>query len=312
VLKALNHSQKGIGLVMALMTLLLLSVLGAALLTATTVDVWIGDNYRTATQLLYLTEAGIEDGREALGAGMVTPSSSPFIKDRLLIDHSGRGVGRYSVSLLRADPLTLQSVGVLGTARKTVEVRLDKARFPSPPLAVTLSEGAPGDNVDPRLKTSGGAERFVEGIALNATDTFDAAWDEVIVLSSVGLPSAYRVVVVNGNCEIDGATGYGMLLVRGDLTVRGSFNWNGLILVIGQGTMRATGPVTGWISGGVFLSRTRDVDRTSTNALGTLLPNLGLATLDLSSGMISITPSQTEIDRANSGLPYVPVSYREY
>src|SRR5688572_3730569 len=121
-----KHSEKGMGLVMALMTLLLLSLLGAALLTATTVDVWIGDNYRTATQLLYVAESGIEDGREALSGGMVAPSSLPFIADKRLSDHSGREAGLYSVALLRTNPLTLQSTGVIGTARKTIEVRLDK------------------------------------------------------------------------------------------------------------------------------------------------------------------------------------------
>src|SRR5689334_9409781 len=126
-----RQSEKGIGLVMALLTLLLLSSLGAALLTATAVDVWIGDNYRSATALVFLAESGIEDGREALSHGMIAPSSSPFIKDRVLLDHTGRQVGRYSVTLVRANPLTIQSVGVIGSARKTVEVRLAKAGFPN-------------------------------------------------------------------------------------------------------------------------------------------------------------------------------------
>ena len=307
-----THSEKGIGLVMALMTLLLLSVLGAALLTATTVDVWIGDNYRTATQLLYLTESGIEDGREALLSGMVSPSPMPFIAGRILADPAGREVGHYSVALLRADPLTLQSTGIIGPARKTIEVRLNKSGFPSPPAAITLSEGVPGDGIDPRLATPAGAERFVEGITLHATDRFDAAWNETIVLGSVGSPADYRVVVVNGDCEFGAAAGFGILLVRGDFTVRGNFSWNGLILVIGQGAMRASGATTGWITGGVFLSRTRDIDRGLVNSLGSLLPVLGTAVFDLSGNAVSVAQNQIEIDRANLRFPYVPVSYREY
>jgi hypothetical protein len=215
------------------------------------------------------------------------------------------------VTLVRASPLTLQSTGVIGTARKTIEVRLDKSGFPNPPATITLSEGATNDGIDPRLKTPDGAERIVEGIAINATDTFDAAWDEVIVLNSAGSPADYRIVVVNGNCELDGS-GYGILLVRGDFTVRGNFAWNGLILVVGQGTMRVSGPTTGWITGGVFLSRTRDSDRTPANALGTRLSALGTAVFDLSGGSVSSAWSQAEIDRANARFPYVPVSYREY
>jgi len=308
-----NCSEKGIGLVLALMILLLLSLLGAALLTATTVDVWIGDNYRTSTQLLYVTESGIEAGRETLNRGMIAASSVPFIRDERLLDPSGREAGRYSVSLLRANPLTLQSTGVIGAARKTIEVRLDKSGFPNPAAAITLSEGASNDGVDPRLKTPAGAERFVDGIALNATEIFDPAWDEIIDLGSVGSPGDYRVVVVNGNCEFGGAAGYGILLVRGDLTVRGNFTWNGLILVIGQGTMRVTSSTTtAWITGGVFLSRTRGVYRNSANSLGDLLNQLGPAVLDLAGSSVSVEWSPAEMDHANRRFPYIFSSYREY
>jgi hypothetical protein len=306
------RSDRGIGLVMALMTLLLLSVLGAALLAATAVDSWIGDNYRTATQLVYVTESGIEDSRETLARGMVAASPAAFIEDRRLVDPWGRETGFYSVALLRASPLTLQSVGVIGTARKTIEVRLDKSGFPVPPEGVTLSEGASGDGVDPRLKTPLGAERFVDGILRNATDTFDASWNEAIVLGAVGSPADYRVVVVNGDCEFGGAAGYGILLVRGDLTLRGNFAWNGLVLAMGQGTVRVAGPATGWITGGVFLSRTRDVDRSSANSLGTLLSQLGAPALDLAGNTVTVEHNPAEIGRANERFPYVPVSYREY
>ena len=308
----MTHSEKGIGLVLALMTLLLLSLLGAALLTATTVDVWIGDNYRTATQLLYLTESGIEAGREVLNRGVVAASSLPFINDERLMDSSGREVGHYSVSLLRANPLTLQSTGVIGTARKTIEVRLEKSGFPNLTAAVTLSEGALNDSVDPRLKTPAGAERFVEGIALNATDSFDATWDETIALGSVGSPVDYRVVVVNGNCEFGNAAGFGILLVRGELTVSGNFTWNGLILVIGQGTMHVASSTRGWVTGGIFLSRTRDVYRSSANPLGEVLAHLGAAAFDPAGNSVSIEWSPAEMDRANWRFPYVPVSYRKY
>jgi len=306
------NSEKGIGLVMALMTLLLLSLLGAALLTATTVDIWIGDNYRTATQLLYLAESGIENGREVLSRESIEVSPLPFVKDRELVDHSGREIGRYSVWLIRANPLTLQSTGAIGTARKTIEVRLARSGFPSFPEAITFSEGALDDDLDSRLKSPAAVERIVEGILLNATDVFEPAWDASVSLGSVGSPEDYRVVVVNGDCEIGGAAGYGILLVRGDLTVRGNFTWNGLILAIGQGTIRVTDATTGWITGGVFLARTRDLDRSSANSLGTLLGVLGSATLDLDGNSVSVERSPAEMDRANQRFPYIPVSYREF
>ena len=58
-----NH---GAALILAVMMLSLLSILGGALLTSTTIDIWIGDNYKTRTQALYLAEAGVEQAREEL------------------------------------------------------------------------------------------------------------------------------------------------------------------------------------------------------------------------------------------------------
>ena len=235
----------------------------------------------------------------------MAPSPLPFIKDRWLIDSSGRSVGRYSVSLTRGSPLTLQSAGTIGNARKTIEVRLLKSGFPTPPAPITLSEGNPDDGIDPRLKTPAGAERIVEGIVRNATDSFSAPPNSVVSLGTVGSPSNYRVVVVNGDCEFGTAAGYGILLVRGTLTLRGNFTWNGLILVIGQGSLRVSGSTTGWITGAVFLSRTRAVD-------GAVLQQLGTTTLDLAGNSISVSMSAAEMDRANQGFPYVIASYREF
>ena len=58
--------QRGMALITALILLSFLTIVGAALLTSTTVDVKIADNYKVNTQLLFLAEAGIDAGREAL------------------------------------------------------------------------------------------------------------------------------------------------------------------------------------------------------------------------------------------------------
>ena len=58
--------QRGSALILALLMLTFLMVLGCALLTSVTLDVAIGENYRSETQLLYLAEAGIEDARQVL------------------------------------------------------------------------------------------------------------------------------------------------------------------------------------------------------------------------------------------------------
>ena len=60
------EGQRGLALITALLVLSFLTIIGAALLTTTTIDVRISDNYRTSTQLQFLAEAGIEAARETL------------------------------------------------------------------------------------------------------------------------------------------------------------------------------------------------------------------------------------------------------
>jgi hypothetical protein len=305
-------TERGIGLILALLILSLLSILAAALLSAVALDTWIGDNYRTETQLLYLTEAGIEDGREALSLGIPQPSTVPFIQNKPLLDTMSREAGRYSVTLLRSSPLMLRSAGSLGTARKTIEVRLSKAGFPTLAQAITLNEDVPIPGLDKQLENPRGVERIVEGILRNATDIYTPGIGEAIGLRAVGSPKDYRVVVINGDCEIGNGAGYGILLVRGELTVLGSFSWNGLVLVIGQGVMRASGIPAASISGALFLTRTRAAERTPANPLGTLLDRRGAVTLDFPSKSLTAEWNVAEMERANERFPYVRTTYREY
>ncbi|HET9943588.1 MAG TPA: pilus assembly PilX N-terminal domain-containing protein, partial [Terriglobia bacterium] len=102
-----RSNEKGVGLVLAMVILALLSMLVAAMLTAVNVELWIGDNYRKETQLVYVAEAGIEDGRELMRSTLLAPSTVPFIEERRLVDSAGREVGRYTVTLLGSEPLTL-------------------------------------------------------------------------------------------------------------------------------------------------------------------------------------------------------------
>jgi hypothetical protein len=282
------------------------------MLTAVTVEVQIGDNYRTETQLLYLTEAGIEEGREALRATFIAPSPLPFIDD-VLLDTQGREAGRYAVTLMKSDPFLLRSVGTTGRARKTIEVRLRRSGFPRLPDAVLLNEDVPlPAGMDSRLETPEGLERIVEGIVRNATDIYSPPSGTIVRLGAVGSAADYRIVVVDGDCEFGDAAGYGILLVRGELELTGTASWNGLILVIGQGVMRAPATTAAWISGAVFVTRTRETDRTALNPLGSLLDRRGAVTFDIPTGMVSIDRSETEMDLANRNFPFVATTYREY
>jgi len=300
-------------LILVLLILALLSLLVAAMLTAVTVEVRIGDNYRTETQLLYLTEAGMEDGREQLKGDPVIPGATPFINDKRLLDTTGREVGRYSVTLVRADPLTLRSVGKLGTSLKTIESRLRPGGVPHLAAGITLNEeGLPGGNVDPDTETPQALERIVEGIRQNSDEVHVPAVGVVFNLGAVGGANDYRVVVVDGDCDFGNAEGYGVLLVRGNLTLYGTVSWKGQILAIGQGVVRAQLGTVARLSGAVFLARTRANDRSPSIPLGTLLDSKGPITIDLQFGSVSLDPSLEENERASKELPYVLTSYREY
>src|SRR5262245_39267399 len=128
--------NRGVALLLALLVLSFLTVLGGALLTTSTIDIWIADNYKTATQALYVAEAGLDDGREALQMPGRTieellASADPLIPSRELVDSSGDIAGRYTVRLRRENGLLkLVSVGRIGGAQKTVEAVIEKAGFP--------------------------------------------------------------------------------------------------------------------------------------------------------------------------------------
>jgi hypothetical protein len=65
-MKSEKKSEQGLALISSILLLGMLTLVGSALLATTTMDVTISDNYRTNTQLLFLAEMGIEDGREKL------------------------------------------------------------------------------------------------------------------------------------------------------------------------------------------------------------------------------------------------------
>jgi hypothetical protein len=308
----MRETQSGFSLILALIMLALLSLFAAGLLTAVTTESRIAENYRREAQLLYLTEAGIEDGREILRQNLPI-AVGPFVQSKPFLDATEHHAGFYSLMVVRMNPLTIRSVGVIGSASKNIEVRLKKTGFPATHDAITLDEDVPlPPDLDPRLATTVGLERIVEGIMKNATDVFRPRFGEAAMPGSIGSADDYRVVVVDGDCEFVNATGRGVLLVRGELTLRGAFAWQGIVLVVGQGVVRSADVITGSISGALFLARTRDNDRSDANPLGTLRDTRGNVTLTLPAPSASVGRSDAEILQANKRFPYVATSYREY
>lgn len=293
--------NRGVALILALLVLSFLTVLGSALLATATIDIWISDNYKRATQSLYLAEAGIDHGREVLRTPGRTVSEwlswcagadaeLQTADDRPLIERLASGAGTYEVWLKNDavdhmasivdtnEVLILSGVSRVGDTSKTMEVVVEKGRFP--------------DNItDPRLSNVAGLENLAGSIARNAMEVYAGP-----SMTDIGGPGDYRVVVVNGNLELGPGTGYGLLLVRGELHVVADATWNGLVTVIGQGIVRLSPGVAMTVNGALFAARTRAPD-------GSLLPSPEDVVFNIF--------DTAQMKAANRSFPYNAIAIRE-
>jgi Tfp pilus assembly protein PilX len=275
-------SQRGVALILALMVLAFLTVVGGALLTTTIIDIRISDNFATSVQSLYTSETGIELAREFLRT--TTNSPTQLLTTAAGIDGviataddlpllSGGTIGHYDVWLRndnadgmteRTDTnevLTLVSVGKIRNAERTVE---ETVRRPG----IDLNDPALGARIAP-----------------NATDFYDPLPGTVQTITNYGSPANYRIVVVNGDVELAGGNGYGILLARGNVNVVGNLTWNGLILVESPGVLQWNA-TAGLVNGAVLVGQTR-----------------------LAESWIHYDANA--ISAANKLLPYVPIAIRE-
>jgi Tfp pilus assembly protein PilX len=88
-----------------------------------------------------------------------------------------------------------------------------------------------------------------------------------------------QTVYVDGSFDLGPNTGYGLLVVTGNFTYHGNSGWNGVILVIGDGTTTflGNGGGNGEFDGAIFAATTRDTS-------GNQLANLGTVNFDISGG----------------------------
>jgi hypothetical protein len=186
---------------------------------------------------------------------------------------SGGTIGQYGVWLrndnadgvnARMDTnevLTLVSIGKMRNSERTVEATVRR-----PEIEVN----------DPGLTAR---------IAANATDTYNPLAGTAQLLANYGSPANYRIALVNGPADLTTGNGYGILLVRGDLTVTGSVTWNGLIIIESPGILHWN-TTDGAVNGAVFVGMT-----------------------PLTEGWIR--HDAQEIAAANKLLPYIPIAIKE-
>src|SRR5262245_22160832 len=169
------QKQKGAALILSLMFLIMFSLLGAALVTMASMETQIADNYKINSQVLYLTEAGIDQARESLRAspntmtqilttaagmdGVLSTSTDlttlasldqAWVNNATLTDLTGRSQGQYHVFLRNDaadgptsitdtnDIISLVGIGRFRGAIRTVEVDVRRGAIPDFPAALTL------------------------------------------------------------------------------------------------------------------------------------------------------------------------------
>jgi hypothetical protein len=160
----------------------------------------------------------------------------------------------------------------------------------------------------PILQTPSGLENLVSNITQNADLVLNPP--QGTPADQTSLPSAMSasnpmVVVVNGDFNLYGnGIGYGLLVVTGTLDYDPGASWNGVILVIGQGTFTSSKTGTGVINGAIFVAQTLD-------ATGNLLPKLGYSSFTQTGGGSGIQYSSNWVKAAQALMPYQVLSFRE-
>jgi hypothetical protein len=163
-------------------------------------------------------------------------------------------------------------------------------------------------SLPPILQTPGGLQTLVNSITQSADLVLSPPSGTAADQNS--LPSAMSasnpmIVVVNGDFNLHGyGTGYGLLLVTGTLDYDPDASWNGVILVIGQGTFTSSRRGVGVINGAVFVAQTLD-------ASGNLLANLGYSSFTQTGGGSGIQYSSNWVKATQALMTYQVLSFRE-
>ncbi len=122
----------------------------------------------------------------------------------------------------------------------------------------------------------------------------------------VGAPGDTQVVVVKGDFNLN-ADGAGILVVTGQLVFQGNIDYEGMIFVIGEGSMVRAGGGTNTIRGGIFIANTVGPDsimHTGDDALGPPTYNTG------GGGASNVHYCSTAMEQALIDVPPRTIAFR--
>jgi hypothetical protein len=115
------------------------------------------------------------------------------------------------------------------------------------------------------------------------------------------------VVYVDGSFDLGPNTGSGILVVTGNFTYHGNSGWNGIILVVGDGTTTflGNGGGSGSFNGAIFTATTRDAN-------GVQLANFGTANFDITGGGGNgVYYNSCWVNKVQQPPSYTVLSFRE-
>lgn len=124
----------------------------------------------------------------------------------------------------------------------------------SPSVSNTGPTAPPPGNTMGVLGTVSGLNSLVNTVSSIADQTVPSGGTPPMGWGTAAQP---LVTVATGNLTFGPGTGYGILLVEGNLTLGGNFAWNGVIMVIGTGNViQANGGGNAQITGGILVANT--------------------------------------------------------
>ena len=98
----------------------------------------------------------------------------------------------------------------------------------------------------------------MENLARNQGRYFTSGADAIASTAGLGASNSDGVLTfVDGDLTLEAGnpSGQGTLIVTGKLTLKGNFNWNGVIMVLGQGNVLRNGGGQGNIYGAMFVAK---------------------------------------------------------
>jgi Tfp pilus assembly protein PilX len=140
----------------------------------------------------------------------------------------------------------------------------------------TPAIGNVSTQLDPNQQTPATLDALVQTLTDNATYVVSGPTGSLPNYGTATNPVIAVVTGANngaggtGDLTLSGGvTGYGILVVTGNLTFQGTAGWNGVVLVIGQGSVTESGGGTNEFDGAFFVAKTRDSSGNELNNLGT-------------------------------------------